>query len=63
LESYHHKATSSCDNNTLIGPNILLDNEDGFLPDIRQEGAGLELCPVAYYFIGSTAVACSSLQS
>jgi len=62
LESCHHKAASRCDNNTLIGPNIFLDNEDGFLPDKRQEGGGVELCPATCCIIGCTAVSCSSLE-
>lgn len=62
MENNHYKATSKCDNNTLIGPNILLDNEDGFLRDIRQEGAGLEIFPVECYFVGSIAKSCSSLE-
>jgi len=62
LESEHHKSTSRCDNNTSIGPNMLLYNEDEFLPDIRQEGAGLELCQVACYFIEIIAIPCSSIE-
>lgn len=62
MESYHHKATSRCGNNTLIGGIILLDNDDGFLPNLRHEGADLELSPVACYFIGSIAVLCSNLE-